>query len=365
MKLTCKLLSSASGMRANYRRPTTQVNPETGEECIAIETWLWILISRPTLSYDPTDTKTHVPPTASGLIYPLSDIFYTPYSKASNLSEPPAVHATPPNFPHPIPLSWVAFAAPKAHITTYPEGIENYDEPASRYPFVTKPMTINKRIDYDFSFSGIPLFEFSSADLFTHESKRIEFLSIDRMGGWHENDPFQMYTNEEYKRMYSLWEDGETGVGGFDEGGKPKAPMPAPNRGLWWRVFYDRLNEDVERWKKVRNAMGRGKCHIVLRWVEAIDEHEAGTGQNGGVVGGKLGLGGARRGVQGKRQTRSETRRRSGLALGDHPVGLAIGGIAGLGVLGESTRLRASGNRELGRGPGVVWDKDSGKIRKR
>lgn len=369
MKLICKFLSSASGLRANYRRPTTQVDPETGEELLATETWLWVLISRPMLTFDPTDTKTYVPGNSgipASISSSASDVFYTPHSKASTYTDLPSVHPTPPNFPHPIPLSWVVFAAPKAHLAEYPEATENYDEPASRYPFVTQPLTIKKRIDYDFSFSGIPLFEFSSADLFTHASKRTEFLSIDRMGGWCENDLYQGSTSEEYKRMYSLWEDGETGVGGFDDEGRPKAPMPAPNRGVWWRVFYDCLNEDVARWKKVRTAMGRGKCHVVLRWDEAIDEYEAEPRPIGGALSGKQGLGGGgKRGVQGKRQTRSETRRRSGLALDDYPVGLAIGGIVGLGALGESTKSRAVGNRELGRGPGVVGEKDNGKVRKR
>ena len=46
--------------------------------------------------------------------------------------------------------------------------------------------------------------------------------------------------------------------------------------------------------------------------------------------------------------TRSETRRRSGLGLGiDLPVGALIG-MDGGGALGETSKSRATGNREIG-----------------
>lgn len=174
--------------------------------------------------------------------------------------------------------------------------------------------------------------------------------------------------------MYSLWEDGEWGAdvsrsgsagGGLDEEGNPKAPMPAPNRGVWWKVFYERMYEDVARWDKVRKAMGRGKCRVVIRWIEALAEEGVETGQRGAVAG-KQGLGvGGKKGAQGKRLTRSETRRRSGLSLSDPAMGLAIGGVVGVGALSESCKSRAVGNRELGRTAEGVGEKGKAKVRKR
>jgi hypothetical protein len=211
-------------------------------------------------------------------------MFYTPYSNKAS-PEPPTLHPTPPNFPHQTPLSWLVFAAPKVHVMTYPEATEDIPQPARQYPFATRSMAINKRVDYDFSFSGVPLFEFSSADMFTTTSKRTEFLSIERMGAWYENDPYLEYSEEEYKRMYSLWEDGEWDAtcsrasDGLDYEGNPKASVPPPNRGVWWKVFYQRMHEDCVRWEKVKKAMGRGKCRVVVRWIEAVGEEDMETGQ--------------------------------------------------------------------------------------
>jgi hypothetical protein len=326
------------------------------------------------VSFDPMDTSTHIPAKSPSLASSPIDVFYTPSSKTTSPNLTTA-KPTPPNFPHPTPLSWLVFAAPKAHLLTYPETIENHDEIASKYPSTIQPTTIHKRIDYDFSFSGIPLFEFSSADVFTTtgSSKRTEFLSIEQMGGWCEQDPYLAYSEEEYKRMYSLWEDGEWDIdgsrygssgGGLDDEGMPKAPMPPPNRGVWWKVFYERMCEDAVRWEKVRKAMGRGKCRVVMRWIEAPCEGDIETGQRGGVAGGRQGVGaGGKKGAQGKRITRSETKRRSSLGMSD-PVGLAIGGVVGMEALGES-KSRAAGNRELGRAVGGLGEREIAKARKR
>ena len=187
------------------------------------------------------------------------------------------------------------------------------------------------------------------------------------MGGWSENDLFQEYTKEEYKRMYSLWEDGEWRSRsstaeideGLDEDGKPRASIPAPNRGVWWKVFYQRMYEDCARWEKVKKVMGRGRCRVVVRWNEQEGAEDMEMGICGGI-GGRQALGG-KKGPQGKRMTRSETRRRSGLGLSD-PSGDAL--IAGANALGESMKSRAAGNRELGRGAGAGVDKEK-KGRKR
>ena len=320
------------------------------------------------MSFDPEDTSTFVALKSPASGSPALDIFYTPCSKTAS-AELTTVNPTPPNFPYPTPLSWLVFAAPKAHITTYPSNTENHDGSISNRPhhFTNKSKKVYKRTDYDFSFSGIPLFEFSSTDIFTATSVRHEFLSIEQMGGWSESDPFSAYSDDEYQRMYSLWEDGEWDLsadapraGRFDKDGRPTAPIPPPNRGAWWKVFYERMATDVERWKMIRTAMGRGKCRVVVRWTETLDEQ--GLETNGLLgVSGKL-LGGSN-GAQGKRLTRSETRRRSGLSVSETPLGLAIDGVDGLGALGESSKLRAGGC--LGRAVAVGVDKEKAKARKR
>ena len=366
MRLTCKFPYCVFRDHNNNPRPTTQIRADTGDEFPTTETWIWILISRPMVSYDPTDTSTKVTAKSPSLTFPSSDIFFTPYSP-----KPPKIHPAPPNFSHPTPLSWVVFAAPKAHVTSYPEAIENLEAPSPPYPFTGTSKSVEKRIDYDFSFSGVPIFEFSSADMFSHTSKRTEFLSIEQMGGWYENDPFQEYTKEEYRRMCSLWEDGEwgspssTAVGeGLDDEGNPKASMPAPNQGVWWRVFYQRMYEDCARWEKVKKAMGRGKCRVVVRWNERAGEDGVEMGI-GGPVSAEHGLGlGGKKVTHGKRLTRSETRRRSGLGLSDPSTGVQIG-VGGCGTtLSESFKSRAAGNRDLGRGAGAVGEKEKN-IRKR
>ncbi len=177
------------------------------------------------------------------------------------------------------------------------------------------------------------------------------------MGAWCENDAYVALDADEYKRMFESWADGEwgltsdelrEGIKKFDEYGRPRAPCPVPNRGVWWRVFYERMEADVERWRRIRQAMGRGMCRVVVRWVEKDGvEVEKWVGP-AGALRGKKGAG-----AQGRRLTRSEARRRS--ALGERPLGLAIGGVVGLG---EGSKTRAAG-REVGRG-----GSESGKVRK-
>lgn len=366
-----------SRTRLTSSRPTTQVNRDTGEESPASETWIWILISRPIVCFDADDTATNVPAESPNPDSTASTMFYTPYQVRAppGLAQPSNIHprhpTPPPNFPHPIPNSWLVFAAPLAHITSYPEAIENVDgiqQPTSAYPFATNASKrIHKRLDYDFSFSGIPLFEFSSSELFSSTAK-MDFLSVEDIGGWCENDRFQEYSTEEYKRIFSLWEDGEWITSG-EEGGDGedgRGPMPAPNRGAWWKEFYKRMYEDSARWGNVKKAMGRGKCRIVVRWAEMDVSDEAMTFGPGGVMGAAKCMVpvGKSKGAQGKRQTRSETRRRSALGVGDASVGATVGGVV---ALGESSKSRATGNREMGRGAGGAGgagDKEK-KIRKR
>ena len=311
--------------------------------------------------------STNIPTESPNLNSKASSMFYAPYQVrplhglAQEGNPHPKLPTPPPNFPHPIPNSWLVFAAPLAHITSYPEAVENVDDgiqqPTSVYPFAATNHSWkrihHKRLDYDFSFSGIPLFEFSSSDLFS-SSTRMEFLSVEDIGTWCENDRFQEYSTEEYKRMYSLWEDGEWITSG-EEGGDDedcRGPMPAPNRGAWWKEFYKRMYEDAARWGNIKKAMGRGKCRIVVRWAEMDVGEEGMDFRPGGVMGAAQGMppGGKSKGGQGKRQTRSETRRRSALGMGDaSSVGAMVGGVV---PFGESSKSRAIGNREMGRGAG-------------
>jgi len=292
------------GLANNYR-PATQTDDGSGEEYASTETWIWILMSRPMVSYDPND-KVTIPSNS-----PSSYAGYLDTIKAE-----PSLKTTPPNFPKPIPGSWIVFAAPKANVTAYSEAAEDLDQQPSHYPFTSKSKKIQKRIDYDFSFSGIPIFEFSSSDLFTDESKKPQFLSVEQQGAWSTNDSYEAYEADGYERIYKMWQAGEWGVResfmasatnlGLDENNKPKATMPAPNRGLWWRVFYQRMFEDVARWEKIRRAMGLGMCRVVVRWDEYPDEGDVDMTGVGAAVGKKA-----------KRVTRSESRRRSGLGLGE------------------------------------------------
>ncbi|KAG0652495.1 hypothetical protein D0Z07_0654 [Hyphodiscus hymeniophilus] len=340
------------------------VRSARGEEILSTETWLWILISRPLVSYDPRDTSTFVAPKGSSRTSPAGDMFYTPRSYMTSPQKEP-IRPTPPNFPHATPLSWVVFAAPKAHVTTYPSTIAKQDGTITHkvYPLATPSRKVVKRTDYDFSFSGIPLFEFSSAEFVASSTARTEFLSIEQMGAWYESDDYAAYTEDEYKRMFSLWEDGEWGVNAgkpqaqsFDPDGRPTGPMPSPNRGVWWKIFFERMSKDVERWKKIRTAMGRGKCRVVVKWNEYPNDEALDTGEAGGEK-----HSGAKKGP-GKRLTRSESRRRSGLAA-EVPVGLGIGGAVGVGALGESSKSRAAGNLGLA---GIVGaEKEKAKVRKR
>lgn len=327
-------------------------------------------MTRPLVSIDLKDASTYVALNPPSVNAPVTDVFSTPQSTA--FSPEPIIKPTPPNFPRPAPLSWCVFAAPKAHVTTYPETVETHDRDGSiaTYPFATPSATIRKRIDYDFSFSGIPLFEFSSADKFFIGRRRSEFLSIEQMGGFYEHDLYAPYANEEYMRHCRLWEDGEWPPGKWSgtskssryyEDGTPKGSMPSPNRGVWWKNFYERMAKDVERWKKIKTAMGRGKCRVVVRWIEAPEdesmekEHVDVSAKQDGGAGGK-------KGPQGKRKMRSEARRRSGLGASEPPVGLAIGSVFDSG---EGSKTRAVGSRELGRAGGGVVDKEKAKVRNR
>ena len=124
--------------------------------------------------------------------------------------------------------------------------------------------------------------------------------------------------------------------------------MPAPNRGKWWEVFYKSMYADCRKWEKVRTAMGRGKCRVVIRWEErerTAEEDDDGMDIRMGEAGkGRCRVPkGKERMAFGKhaRMTRSETRRRSALGLGgESSSGIVIG-------VGETGRSRALANKDL------------------
>lgn len=337
MRLICKHFPLASyhfvyiEMSANSARPTVSLDQDTGQETYSSETWLWILIQRPIISFDASDTST-VGLSISGSpdLSSTSDI-YSSYSDTEK-KDPTAL---PPNFPSPIPHSWLVFAAPLAHVTVYPESVEK-DGASLKAPGTTGSeqdggKAVHKRVDYDFAHQGAPLFEFSSAGLFA--GQLTDFLSVEKMGGFSAEDGYESYSEEEYRGAYEAWV--QTGASVERDG---FGNMPCPNRGVWWKEFYRRVGEDCERWRKIRRAMGRGKCRIVLRWVETEDgeEHEEEEDDEFGRAGSALG-GGCMRSGRGKslkkklnassgvdermrRLTRSESRRRSGLGLGDPTI---------------------------------------------
>ena len=123
-----------------------------------------------------------------------------------------------------------------------------------------RPHGAQARADYDFSHDGLPLFEFSNTDFFA--GHRTDFLSVEKMGGFHPSDEYLPYSDDEYRVLYEAWvADGSSETDAFGS-------KPCPNKGVWWTQFYCRVWEDCEGWRKVKEAMGRGKCRVVLRWDE-------------------------------------------------------------------------------------------------
>jgi hypothetical protein len=221
-------------------RPTAvALNEETKETTSSLETWVFIRIERPVLSLDIDDTSTTVPSTSADA--PTS----VPNYQLDN---------TPPNFPQPIPDSCVVFAIPLAHVTEYPDRLERVPRTAM------SRLSLHRRLDFDFSQAGAPLFDFSSSAVFAGRS--MEFLSVEGIGGIDMADKWEEYTKEEYDEQYNKW----VAAGGSekDEPGK----WPCPNKGVWWREFYKRVAEDAERWVKIKEAMERGKCRVVLRYTD-------------------------------------------------------------------------------------------------
>ncbi|KAI9046623.1 hypothetical protein LZ554_009366 [Drepanopeziza brunnea f. sp. 'monogermtubi'] len=363
--------------------PTTVTDPATGQTGAAVQTWLWFLISRPVLTLSPSSDS-------SGL-------------------------QLPPNFKKfPVPTSWVVFACPASHVTVYPDARDD----SVPYPPPTNPFTVPssaplgifrarraeresktvyKRQDYDFSQQGVPIFEFSSAELFPVPSrKRIEFLSVDGLRGWDPRDKCTAYNEQEWKRKVAEWEQSVLNLSKqelkMDEevGRLREKEIPSTCRGVWWEQFYEGLYRDETKWRRIREAMARGKCRVVVRWAELeevkpaegglglgagfgdeVDDAMGGIGLgvrlNGGSLGCSSGSSSSGRKIKerlvrrkmGAKGSRGELRRRSGLGLGTTShESLRSAGADGMAGLGTNGHLIGVG-RDIERGSAFDGGEDS------
>ncbi|KUJ15154.1 uncharacterized protein LY89DRAFT_735289 [Mollisia scopiformis] len=67
--------------------------------------------------------------------------------------------------------------------------------------------------------------------------------------------------------------------------------FPSPYYGTWWKIFYEGIYADEARWRRIREAMGRGACRVVVRWEDwQIEEVGRGHGSLKARSGG-MGLG--------------------------------------------------------------------------
>ncbi|RFU26028.1 hypothetical protein B7463_g10317, partial [Scytalidium lignicola] len=245
--------------RCNYYEvdlPTVRYSNVTpGQEIYSTERWIWFLISQPMVTID-------------------FDMF---------VNNPSQKLPHPPNFPSPAPTSWVVFAAPLSHVTTYPITTElEYSTPNPTFNYngnyngsnnVRNLHLVSKRLDFDFSHQGIPLFEFSNINNFTSTST-LPFLSIPRpLPPYEENDSYAPYTDDEYEEILSRWEESEEYANRNRPADDPM-DLPCPNRGVWWNRFYKELYDDCKTWEKIKAAMGRGKCRVMCRWLERDEESE-------------------------------------------------------------------------------------------
>jgi hypothetical protein len=118
--------------------------------------------------------------------------------------------------------------------------------------------------------------------------ERTEYLSVDNIGTWHPSDkylpkptPPSTFSKAARKALRNhndaksgsnkenIPQGGRAPVEVNEYGEQMTTPVLNPFQGRWYKVFYDKLNEDAKRWLDIRNAMGKGMCHIVVRWQEA------------------------------------------------------------------------------------------------
>ena len=275
------------------------------------ETWIWFLLSRPMFTISTADREMKTPTPTRHPINPTSPKsgnteFFTPSTSThSSIRPQPQLPQRQPNLQHPTPTSWLVFALPKAHCTIYPTRTE--EPPLAQN---TNTSTITKRTDLDLSHSGIPIFEFFPKDAKQELSTWSDYI-VDLINTVHR--PPNASAKEadgitaEIELLERLYEDGIKGNWLSVQGGV----------GI---DFNAGLAAEVRHWQEIREAMGRGKLRIVMRWTESILRDDSDVDMDMDMEVGDfeisgMGMGDAGRGSGGiglKRTTRSEARKRNG-----------------------------------------------------
>ena len=62
--------------------------------------------------------------------------------------------------------------------------------------------------------------------------------------------------------------------------------VPHARVGKWWDMFYEEVYKEEARWRRIRECMSRGKCRVVIRWVEAEQSASPNAGGSGSGYGG-------------------------------------------------------------------------------
>ncbi|CAD6442163.1 27a610fc-df6e-408e-b216-d2051637afc8 [Sclerotinia trifoliorum] len=265
-------------------------------------------------------------PDKNGILHPWLSIFIQkPFLTITSPLKNPRT-STPPNFPSPIPTTWLCLAVPLANITTYPIQSDTslpsslLEESLLKNKHGLPTKKIARRQDYDFSFQGIPIFEFSTRKLFgptspspspatfsspTPQPPISDFLSISSLPPYDPKDPYLPFPphisqnpthlqNAARKYAYAAGVPREElhtfGEMMEDESGVDISEELSPNEGIWWSMFYRGITRDRIIWERVRRSMGRGKCRVVVRW-EEVSGGEEGVGGDDGRAGLGLGLG--------------------------------------------------------------------------
>ncbi|KAF5871809.1 uncharacterized protein Bfra_008833 [Botrytis fragariae] len=171
---------------------------------------------------------------------------------------------------------------------------------------------IAKRQDYDFSFQGTPIFEFSTRILFPqpenpfpNTAPTADFLSVEVPRSYNSDDPYlpfplQVSQNpgllqrevRKYARAAGVKGEELCTYGDLmtDESGEDVSEEASPNEGIWWCEFYRGITRDRIRWERVKRCMGRGRCRVVLRWQDVPDEMKRLGGRSTSTSGVGLGL---------------------------------------------------------------------------
>ncbi|KAF7864001.1 hypothetical protein EAF04_006966 [Stromatinia cepivora] len=348
-------------------------------------------------------------PDKNGILHPWLSIFIQrPFLTLT----PPLANSstrTPPNFPTPAPTTWLCLAVPLSNITTYPIQPDTtlpsslLEESLLKKKHGLPTKKIARRQDYDFSFQGIPIFEFSTRKLFgptipstsssttsstSHDPPTAsqpsisDFLCISDLPPYEPQDPYLPFPPhisqnpellQHFARKYAHAagvRDEELHTFGDvmeDVSGVDISEELSPNEGIWWSAFYRGITRDRICWERVRRAMGRGRCRVVVRWQDVPGEMR-GRGVSGD---GGLGLGlelngrenevervmqGMGRENMGRNSKRKGRKSMNGGVNQNHNVGLGVMN-SNVGVhthptrlgsgeaLRDSLRARAIGNR--------------------